>query len=401
MQRLDRLDRFVTSSYYDPQRWPDRMLGVSPRLHRTLSKRHLVGLDGAKVGRRPSLEWPEIWHRNLRRNRGAAEKAMFRRDLRFDDWVSRRVVPVRCRQDDSSPTWFWGFQGSCRQSLAAAQQQGAKAICEFATAHVTAAVRILNEEAEKHPDWAGTISNFHFPSWYREHLEAEPHAADVCIAASDFTRRSLLEVGIQKERIEILPLAADLEQFAFERRAVGGKLKVLFVGGVGQRKGFRYLIDAIQRLDSAQVQLSVLGPLPPDTRPLDAVSAHFQYLGQTDQSGVAAEMLRHDVMVLPSVFEGFGLVIVEAMATGMPVIASTHSCGPEVIREGMDGFVIEPNDVEGMAGHLHTLASNRDRCVEMGVSASQRARDFGWEGHQSRLSKVLESIEDGRVRSSE
>ena len=81
--------------------------------------------------------------------------------------------------------------------------------------------------------------------------------------------------------------------------------------------------------------------------------------GRLDQAEIVREMHAAHVLVLPSVFEGFGLVIAEAMATGMPVIASTHSAGPDLMREGRDGFVLEPDDVEGLAQRLETLRADR------------------------------------------
>jgi glycosyltransferase involved in cell wall biosynthesis len=95
------------------------------------------------------------------------------------------------------------------------------------------------------------------------------------------------------------------------------------------------------------------------------------------------------VLVLPSVFEGFGLVIPEAMATGMPVIASTHSAGPEMIREGREGFVLEPDDVDGLADRLERLASDRQRAVEMGIEAADRAREFSWDAHAKRVGEII------------
>ena len=257
---------------------------------------------------------------------------------------------------------------------------------------MTAAIRILSEEAEKHPEWAATISNFHFPEWYRERLEQEPHAADVCVAASTFTKRSLEEVGIPSERIQLLPLGADVEQFKYVRRTGDGALKVLFVGGIGQRKGIKYLLEAVKQLNSPGIQLSLLGPPPADERPLKAYSNWYTYLGRTDQAGVVREMQKADVLVLPSVFEGFGLVIVEAMATGLPVIASTHSCGPEVVREGIDGFVIAPNESSLLAERLQWCASNRSHLVEMSAAATLRAKDFSWKSHSARLSTIVSRV---------
>jgi alpha-maltose-1-phosphate synthase len=384
LQQLGLLRRFVTSTYYKRDRWPDRIACLVPRVDRGLQKRWLDGVDSSLVTRHLSLEVPELFYRNVLKNPQRAELAMFERDAAFDGWVASRFA--------SESDIFWGFQGSCLESLKAARAAGKTAVCEFATAHVTAAIRILSEEAEKHPEWAGTISNLNFPDWYRERLEQEPHQADVCIAASGFTQRSLEEVGIPPERIQLLPLAADVDQFQFAERRTDGPLKVLFVGGIGQRKGIKYLLEAVQQLNSAHVELSLLGPAPADDRPLKAFSKWYTYLGRTDQAGVVRKMQQADVLVLPSVFEGFGLVIIEAMATGLPVITSTHSCGPEVIREAVDGFVLRPDDVDGLAQKIAWCAEHRTQLTEMGRSAHEQSKKFSWDAHRERLKQLLIEI---------
>lgn len=384
LQSLGCLDRFVTSTYYFPERWPDQLVSGIGRVDRFLQKRRLSTLEPGHVVRNLKFELPEIYYRNIRRNYRAAELAMFSRDARFDHWVAQRYAAL-------SPV-FWGFQGSCLESLQTAARAGKTAVCEFATAHVTAASRILQEEAERHPEWAGTISNYHFPDWYRERLEAEPHAADFCIAASSFTQRSLEEVGIPSDRIRLLPLGCDVSQFTFAERNTDGPLKVLFVGGIGQRKGIKYLLEAVAGLNSSQLQLSLLGPMPADQTPLENWSKWYEYAGRTDQAGVVRAMQQADLLVLPSVFEGFGLVIVEAMATGLPVIASTHSCGPEVIREGTDGFVLAPDDVTGLADRLEWCAGHRKELLQMGREAHARAQEFSWEAHANRLGQLLMNL---------
>ena len=385
LQQLGMLSRFVTSTYYKRGSGLDRIGKLSDRLDRGLQKRWLEGLDSSSVTRHLSLEVPELFFRNVLKNPKRAEQAMFKRDAAFDHWVASRFA--------SESDFFWGFQGSCLESLKAAHAAGKTAVCEFATAHVTAAIRILSDEAERHPEWAATISNLHFPEWYRERLEQEPHAADVCIAASGFTQRSLEEVGIPTDRIRLLPLAADVDQFHFAERRTDGPLKVLFVGGIGQRKGIKYLLQAVQQLNSPQIQLSLLGPAPADDRPLKEYSKWYHYLGRTDQAGVVRQMQKADVLVLPSVFEGFGLVIIEAMATGLPVITSTHSCGPEVICEGVDGFVLEPDDVSGLADQLAWCADHRRELAEMGRAAHEHAAAcFSWDAHRENLRVLMERI---------
>lgn len=384
LQSLGCLAGFVTSSYYKPTYFPDRLLAISPRMNRFLLRRTLDGLRDDLVHRRWRYEGPEIASRWLRGNSRSADKHVFRRDERFDQWVARRFAT----QGDV----FWGFQGSCLKSLGAAREAGRIAVAEFTIAHVTAATRILSEEIAKHPEWAATISNAVFPDWYRQRLEEEPHAADFCVAASNFTKKSLQEVGVSEDRIELLPLGADLNRFVQVERPLNRPFRILFVGGIGQRKGVKYLLDAYIRMRSPSTELVLAGPLPADLSPLKPYEGKVTLTGRLDQVAVLREMHLADVLVLPSMFEGFGLVIPEAMATGMPVIASTHSAGPELIRDGQDGFVIEPDDVESLAGHLDWLATHRQQARQMGKEAAERAHEFSWSAHARRVAQLLHKI---------
>ncbi len=381
VERAGALDLFITSGYFKADRFPDRLASRVPKIDRALRRRYQEGLPLEKVVRRWRYELPELAARRTFGSGRLADSCVFHRDALFDRWVARRWV--------NDCDCYWGFQGSCLESLTAARNRGIIAVAEFATAHVTRAIELLSRESERHPEWASTISNFAFPDWYLERMQEEPRAADYCIAASQFTRASLIEAGVDAERILLLPLGADLQQFCCVRRSADGPFRILFVGGIGQRKGVKYLLEAFERMRGPGVELTLAGPLPADTRPLDAYRSSVRMTGRLDQAEIVREMHQAHVLVLPSVFEGFGLVITEAMSTGMPVIASTHSAGPDIIREGCDGFVLEPDDVEGLAQRLETLRSDRNRAFEMGMAASERARAFSWDVHAERVRDLL------------
>ena len=393
IERCGALDRFITSGYYKPDTFPDSLFSRFSRWDRVLRRRFQDGLPSEKVVRRWRYELPELLARRVFGAGPTADNCVFRRDATFDQWVARRWV----RDCDV----YWGFQASCLESLHAARERGIVAVAEFATAHVTKAIDVLSREAEMHPEWAATISNFRFPDWYRRRLEQEPHAADYCIAASQFTVRSLEDAGVPSERILLLPLGADLAQFQFVPRSANGPFRILFVGGVGQRKGVKYLLQAFDRLQGRGVELTIAGPPPADMRPLAPYQNRVRLTGRLDQAQIVREMQQAHVLVLPSVFEGFGLVIAEAMATGMPVIASTHSAGPDIIREGHDGFVLAPDDVEGLADRLEQLRSDRNRAVEMGIAAASRAREFSWEAHTQRVKEILRFFSESNLASTE
>jgi glycosyltransferase involved in cell wall biosynthesis len=184
-----------------------------------------------------------------------------------------------------------------------------------------------------------------------------------------------------------------LTEFRYAERTRSGPFRILFVGGVGQRKGVKYLLEAFDRVRGKGVELTLAGPLPADMRPLAPFQSAVRLTGRLDQAEIVREMHQAHVLVLPSVFEGFGLVIVEAMATGMPVIASTHSAGPDVIRESVDGFVLEPDDVDGLVDRLEQLRSDRNRAVEMGRAACDQAKNFSWQAHAERVRDILGQLE--------
>jgi len=387
LQNLGCLDRLLTSGYYKPTRWPDCLVRDISRIDRGLKRRFHQDLDPDKVVRSWSFELPELISRRIGGSRETIENHVFQRDVKFDRWVARHWA----HRGDI----FWGFQGSCLESLKAARAAGKFAVLELATVHSPMAIRVLQLEAERHPEWADTISNYHFPDWYRERLEEEPHTADLCVVASPYTRESLLDVGVPDEKIRLLPLGAQLDRFIpFDRDYSEPKLKVLFVGGVGQRKGIKYLLEAVKQLGTDMVELTIAGPAAANLKALQQYDGYYNYIGRVDQTDLVSVMHDHHVMVLPSVLEGFGLVIPEAMATGLPVISSTHSAAPEIIRDGVDGYVLEPDDIDGLSSRLSTLADNRDLCRTMSQSAITRSQDYSWERHEERLKTIVTEIAD-------
>ena len=185
-------------------------------------------------------------------------------------------------------------------------------------------------------------------------------------------------------------IAKDL--FRFFKLVLCQQRHAQIVGGVGQRKGIKYLLEAYRKMRTAGTELVLVGPMMGSGKALEQYRDSFTYLGRVDSADVIEQMRRCHVMVLPSVFEGFGLVIPEAMATGMPVIASTHSIGPEIIREGEDGFILEPDDVEGLAAKLDWLACHRQEACEMGRRAAIQAQLLSWERHAERVAEIIDEI---------
>ncbi len=184
------------------------------------------------------------------------------------------------------------------------------------------------------------------------------------------------------------PVPADLPPPA--ARTGSGPLRVLFAGSLGQRKGLSYLLDAVRRLGPARVELTLLGDKTVEgCAPLDAAVRAHRWIPTLPHAEVLAEMARQDVLVFPSLFEGFGLVILEAMSRGLPVIATAHTAGPDVIDDGVDGFLVPIRSAEAIAEKLELLLARPALLTAMKHAARRKAATLGWEAYRRRLADCL------------
>jgi glycosyltransferase involved in cell wall biosynthesis len=103
-------------------------------------------------------------------------------------------------------------------------------------------------------------------------------------------------------------------------------------------------------------------------------------------------MRQHDVLIFPSLFEGFGLVITEAMSQGTPAITTPHSAGPDIIDEGVDGFIVPIRSADAIAEKLEMLARDRERLRAMKISAREKAQKQPWEKYRRALVTMAQEI---------
>jgi glycosyltransferase involved in cell wall biosynthesis len=181
--------------------------------------------------------------------------------------------------------------------------------------------------------------------------------SDVVLAPSAFVRDSMVRLGHDPDRIALVPYGLSEDWFETPSRPKPGR--VLFVGSVCLLKGAHYLAEARRILEQRGVatEFRVVGPTPDYV----AASPLFQgpeYVGQVPRSQVRAEFAEADVFVFPTLSESFGLVHLEALACGVPVI-TTPNCG-SVVRHGVDGFIVPVRDPVGLANRIQQVISNRD-----------------------------------------
>ncbi len=152
------------------------------------------------------------------------------------------------------------------------------------------------------------------------------------------------------------------------------------MGSLIQRKGFSYLLDAVSVLQSPNIRVLLCGRRLIDKTLINSYPDLdlTVKIGLTTQN-LISEIHKSDVFVLPSLAEGFAHVILETMSCGLPVIATNHTCAPDVMRDHIDGFIVPIRNAEAIAEKLAWCMDNRADLAGMGEQAAGQARLFTWE----------------------
>ncbi len=249
--------------------------------------------------------------------------------------------------------------------------------------------RILTEELAAHPDCAASLKQeweLALPEEDFQHLVAEPALAARFLCASSFTRGSLIENGAPPSAIRVVSYGVDLQRFRPDpaRRApAGSKLRLLFVGRINQRKGIKYLLEALRLLRTDQVELTICGRVVDGLELFKPFADRVTIRASVGPAELEAAYQAADLFVFPSVAEGFGQVLLEALASGLPILSTTHTAAPDLITDGVEGFIIEPRRPDLIAERIEWAVDHRAELAEMGHRARARAAHFTAERFRS------------------
>ena len=163
-------------------------------------------------------------------------------------------------------------------------------------------------------------------------------------------------------------------------RARSDELRILFLGNVIYRKGLHTLLKAVEGRRS-KVSVDVVGGMTAEPkyaeemqRTVNGLSSIVTFHGALDEEPLIEKLKQAHVLVVPSSYEGFGIVYLEGMGFGLPAIGTTAGAAGEIITHGENGYLIEPNDVESLANHLRELGRNRELLVRLSLNAVERYR---------------------------
>jgi glycosyltransferase involved in cell wall biosynthesis len=394
LQNAGLLDTVVTDLYWPADRsWAQGIERLTPhRLTSTLRHRYAEGLSSASVA--------QMW------GAGLSSLAISRAGwlpysyesfaVRWCDRVlGRRAGRIATRKRTALLSYSYYAHS------AFSNYQGDQARILFQLHPHPLSVRaILEHERLLHPDCASSLEKeweLALPERDFRRLVDEVKCADYWLTASQFTKQTLVDAGAPPERIAVIPYGIDRPRFVTRSAPVAKDrpLQLLFVGTLGQRKGIKYLLQAIDLLPKGSVELTACGRPVDDLAIFQHSRARVSLRPSVSASGLLEAYRAADVFVFPSLAEGFAHVLLEAMAHGLPIISTTRTAAPELIRHGKEGFLIEPGNPVQLASYIEMFLKRPESIRLMGEAAFRRVEHFTWARFRDNVSNLVGNILNG------
>jgi starch synthase len=208
--------------------------------------------------------------------------------------------------------------------------------------------------------------------------------------ASAFTRKSLERLA-PRAPVVVTPYGFPVDAFAAREQRPSGPFRVISVGTHDLRKGTPYLLEAWRRAAIPDGELHLIGPLRLAKAFVDRYAGSFRHWPHVPKSELSERYAEADLLAFPTLGDGFGLVIQEAMCCGTPVVTTPCGGGPECITDGVDGWLVPPRDIDALVDRLRAAASDRERTFAMGQAARARAERWTWREAGDAFVRALEA----------
>jgi len=316
---------------------------------------------------------------------GLADRLGYANALAFDRWTMRRL-----QQLPQPPDALIAISGSSLLTGQWLQQHGGVFICDRGSTHQRFQQDILSQEFAL---WGVSRPVSDPRDTARE--EAIYAQADAITVPSSIALRSFLQMGVPAAKLHLIPYGVQLRDFHPTSSPDPQTFDALFAGAAGLRKGVPYLLQAFANLQHPHKTLRIAGSIQPDLRDILArlPTANVEFLGPIPRTQLVDLMSRSHALVLPSVEDGFGLVLSEAMACGCPPIASTNTGAEDLFTDGVEGFIVPIRDPAAITDRLQQLADSPALQQQMRAAALARVQSLGgWADYGDRWQTLLHTL---------
>ncbi|HEY0404986.1 MAG TPA: glycosyltransferase family 4 protein [Pyrinomonadaceae bacterium] len=353
-------------SNYAPTEW-----------RRKIANRVVSGIPARSLHTMPVIELKAL---NRLRQGESPQRVFHERNLAFQE-----RIPAASLNNASA---IIGFDTSSWLLAERAEKMGKPYFLDQSISHPLFNQQIMERVARIFPDWQEEIE-----ARLPEVLaceQREHQLATRIIAASSFSKQTLIAQGVAADKITVNPYGVDLELFYPPPTPRARQpVRFLFVGSISARKGVPLLVEAWRKMKLENAELWFVGPASERERALIPELPGLRFIGKRPHQELPDLLRQCDVLVFPSYCEGFGLVLLEALASGMPIITTEATAGPDLIEDGIEGYLIPSGNLDALSAAMRDCASEPERLESMALAARRSAERFSWDAYGERWQQIL------------
>ncbi len=286
------------------------------------------------------------------------------------------------------PWIFHAFSGYCERPLKKAKKMGAVTVVERGCPHIDEQQRIMAEEKS-------LLFKRKFEPEHKcvyDRMKREYEMGDYIYVPSRYSQRSFLERGFSPKKVVVVPICSEKLTRPIPESEKPKRFTVLVTGGQFIRKGLFYVLGAWQKLNLLDAELIFKGNVPSEFAHL-LKTRNVRHITKflSDEEMTALYNQAH-VFVLPSIDEGFGQVVMEAMSAGLPVIVTENVGSADGVENGKDGFVVPIRSSDAIAEKIKFFYDNPEKLREMSKAAVEKSKLYSPEEFTKRMIAFYSSI---------
>ncbi|HEY4326578.1 MAG TPA: glycosyltransferase family 4 protein [Mucilaginibacter sp.] len=326
-------------------------------------------------------------HRYIQNN-----KEFYNVDGVYQD-LDKRVADSLKIANKNGTDAIYAYEDGALLSFIEAKRLGMKCLYDLPTGYWRTVRKIMDIERERRPEWESTLTGLDDTTAKLARKDEELRLADRIFVASSFVANTLKDYPGKLASVEIIPygfppVCSSREYAPIRQRPV----KLLYVGKLSQMKGIAELFAAVDAFGT-RVELTLVGrKVGQECAALEAALAKHRWIPSLPHPEILKIMREHDVLIFPSLLEGFGLVITEAMSQGTPVITTERTAGIDLINHSENGWIADAGSVDSLQMNIENILTKPDLIKETGRLAMEAANNRPWGVYEQELVQSILKI---------
>lgn len=371
---------FVTSYWYYPDRLFEKLvLVILPSFKKNLLKKYSPDLDRSLV----KDHCKGIVFSFLGRFFYSIEERSFKEDGIHDSWVKKIIQKKK-------PSIVIGYEKSCLRSFEAAKEYGAVTVLDLAQVHAG----FIEDLRDKYAFFKNITGSEKLFEAIKNVKLKEYELADTILVLSEFAKQTMIDRGIPEDKLRLMHLGYDPIKFIPKNNYAPSDttLQLVFIGTVSYRKGIHLLLDFIKST-VFNIHLTIAGPLGENVTKEMFHHPNITYHSFVQHDEMVKLLHHSDVFVFPSYLDSWAMVVIEAMACGLPVIVTEHTGAKEAVNNEC-GFVIPVDDALALKEKVEFFYTHREAVEQMGRAATEQVKKYQWQQYYDSVNELIDEVEN-------